>query len=182
MDRIMFSSRSDEWETPQGLYDALHEEFHFQIDLAATQANAKCPLFLSRDEDALVQSWHTLARRGWLNPPYSRKLSKAFVAKAAAERLHGFTTVMLLPARTDTKAFHDHIYDQTTCEPRLGIQVRFLSGRVRFLDEAGLIGNPAPFPSMIVVFRGEFDPTRPSEDPLRDFLVGTSSWDRGWVQ
>lgn len=155
----MFSSRSDEWETPQDLYDELHAEFDFQIDLAATQVNAKCSLFLSKDEDALAQSWHTRARRGWLNPPYSRKLSKGFIMKAAAERLHGFTTVMLLPARTDTRAFHQHIYDRVKLGPRHGVEIRFLSGRVRFLDEAGLVGNTAPFPSMIVVFRGEIDPT-----------------------
>lgn len=71
-----------------------------------------------KDDDALVQSWHTRARRGWLNPPYSRTFLKAFIRKAAAERLHGFTTVMLVPARTDTRAFHDHIYDHTQWSAR----------------------------------------------------------------
>ena len=153
MDNILFSSRSDEWETPQDLFDALHEEFDFEIDLAATAGNAKCSLFYSRDDDALTQSWHTRARRGWLNPPYSRQFSKAFIRKAAAERLLGFLTVLLLPARTDTRVFHACIYDQTTWTPRAGVEIRFLAGRVRFLDEVGVAGNAAPFPSMIVIFR-----------------------------
>jgi phage N-6-adenine-methyltransferase len=155
MDQIMFSSLSDEWETPQNLYDELHVEFNFQIDLAATQRNTKCSLFFSKDDDALAHSWNTRAQRGWLNPPYSRKFSKAFIMKAAHERLYGFTTVMLLPARTDTRAFHEVIYDQAIWAPRPGIEMRFIPGRVRFLDADGLAGNSAPFPSMIVVFRGE---------------------------
>ena len=152
----MFSSLSDEWGTPQDLYDELHVEFNFQIDLAATERNTKCSLFFSRGDDALVQSWHNTRTRlrGWLNPPYSRKFSRAFILKAAAERLKGFTTVMLLPARTDTRAFHEAIYDRTIWAPRPGIEIRFLSGRIRFLDADGLAGNSAPFPSMIVVFRG----------------------------
>jgi len=70
----MYSSRSDEWETPGELYGRLHDEFDFQIDLAATPKNAKCRKFFTANDDALAQSWHTTAQRGWLNPPYSRTL------------------------------------------------------------------------------------------------------------
>jgi len=86
---------------------------------------------------------------GWLNPPYSRGLCAKFIAKAAEERRQGFLTVMLLPARTDTKAFHAHIYDASTGQPRPGVEIRFLPGRLKF----GGSTNSAPFPSMIVVFR-----------------------------
>ena len=153
MDAILFSSRSDEWETPPDIYNSIHEEFNLQIDLAATAGNTKCASFFSRDDDALLQSWHTKARRGWLNPPYSRKLSKAFIRKAAEERLLGFMTVMLIPARTDTRVFHECIYDTMTWTPRDGVEIRLLAGRVRFLDDCGVAGNAAPFPSMIVIFR-----------------------------
>jgi len=149
----LFSSKSDEWETPQSVFDELDEEFDFQIDLAATPQNAKCEKFFTARDDALGKSWHTTAERGWLNPPYSRPLCKSFIVKAAAERLLGFTTVMLLPARTDTRAFHQHIYDRVRLGPRRGVEIRFLSGRLRFANKHGRAGDAAPFPSMVVVFR-----------------------------
>lgn len=54
----------------------------------------------------------------------------------------GNTVVMLIPARTDTKAFHEFIYHQA--------EIRFVKGRLKFNDGK----NPAPFPSMIVIFKG----------------------------
>ena len=128
---IMFSSSSDEWETPQEIFDALHEEFNFTED------------------DALDQDWRSVGRCGWLNPPYSRRLCKRFIQKAAEERLRGYLTVALLPARTDTKMFHKYIYDKNGWQPRDGIEIRLLSGRLKF---SGSVSS-APFPSMVVVFR-----------------------------
>lgn len=55
----------------------------------------------------------------------------------------GGCVVMLLPARTDTKWFHDYIYNQA--------EIRFVRGRLKF----GESQNSAPFPSMVVVFRSE---------------------------
>lgn len=147
--KLMFSSASDEWETPQDLFDRLHDEFNFQIDLAATYANRKCGLYYS---SALEVDWHQHlygVRRGWCNPPYSRGLCARFIAKAAEERTKGFLTVMLLPARTDTKAFHAHIYDAKRWRARRGITIRLLPGRLKFSGAK----DAAPFPSMIVVFK-----------------------------
>lgn len=144
---VMFSSKSDEWATPQALFDQLHAEFDFEIDLAATIDNRKCEHWWSLDDDALTWPWHAHFDRGWLNPPYS--IAGKFIAKAAEERRQGFLTVMLLPARTDTKAFHQHIYDATTWQARPGVEIRFLPGRLKFGGSA----NSAPFASMIVVFR-----------------------------
>lgn len=149
---LMFSSKSDEWATPQDFFDALHKEFDFQIDLAASPENAKCSVFYTKETSALDVDWHMEAAhvtRGWLNPPYSRGLCAKFIAKAAAERRCGFLTVMLLPARTDTKAFHTHIYDASKWQPREGVEIRFIPGRLRF----GGCKDAAPFPSMVVVFR-----------------------------
>jgi site-specific DNA-methyltransferase (adenine-specific) len=146
---LMFSSRSDEWSTPKDLYDRLHAEFDFEVDLAATIDNRKCERWWEKDDDALTWPWHVHADRGWLNPPYSRGLCAKFIAKAAEERRQGFLTVMLLPARTDTKAFHTHLYNAETWQPRPGVEIRLLPGRLRFSGSA----NAAPFPSMIVVFR-----------------------------
>lgn len=146
---LMFSSKSDEWATPQETFDALDLEFCFEIDLAATPDNTKCGMWFTKEMDALSRDWAAHADRGWLNPPYSRGLCAKFIAKAAAERRKGFLTVMLLPARTDTKAFHAHIYDAETWQAREGVEIRFLPGRLKF----GGCKDAAPFPSMVVIFR-----------------------------
>lgn len=157
-DRVLFSTGKDDWETPASLFAALDAEFKFVLDVAASMENRKCLAYLGPDHpmencrDALAGSWaNIVAGLGdcWCNPPYSRGLQGKFIAKAAAERLCGATTVMLLPARTDTKAFHAFIWDLAKHQPRVGVEVRFLKGRLKF------VGAPAsaPFPSMIVVFR-----------------------------
>lgn len=159
----MFSSATDEWETPQATFDALREEFDLCVDVAATKLNRKCPDYFGPDNadpklrDALMVDWSRYGSlsRCWMNPPYSRGLQGKFIAKAAAERERGVLTVALLPARTDTKAFHRYIYDTNThnfgpyrWRTREGVQIRFLPGRLKF----GGSKNSAPFPSMIVVF------------------------------
>jgi len=146
---LMFSSKSDEWATPQDTFDALHAEFDFQIDLAASFENAKLPFWFTKEWNALELEWFPAFTRGWLNPPYSRGLCAKFIAKAADERRKRFLTVMLLPARTDTKAFHEHIYNAATWQPREGVEIRLLKGRLKF----GGCKDSAPFPSMVVVFR-----------------------------
>lgn len=134
LNKGMFSSNTDMWETPQDLFDKLNEEFHFDVDVCAIADNAKCEKFFSPEQDGLRQEWGGVL---WCNPPYGRRIGewvkKAFLSKA--------TTVMLLPARTDTKWFHDYIYNKA--------EIRFLRGRLHFNEsKAG-----APFPSMIVIFR-----------------------------
>ena len=146
---LMFSSRSDEWATPQDTFDAVAREFPMTVDLAASEENAKCRQFITAHQNALNRDWWEYGDCGWCNPPYSRGLQGKFIEKAAQERLKGFTTVMLLPARTDTKAFHAHIYDARTWQAREGVEIRFLRGRLKF----GGGKDSAPFPSMIVVFR-----------------------------
>lgn len=158
---VLFSSATDEWETPQAFFDALNAEFHFTIDLAASFENRKCEVYYTQTDNALAHD-HDWADEvegvfgvGWCNPPYSRGLQSKFIEKAARQRLRGFTTVMLLPARTDTKAFHAHIYDASKWQPRDGIEIRLIPGRLKF----GGAANSAPFPSMVVIFRGEGTPT-----------------------
>lgn len=75
------------------------------------------------------------------NPPYSQ--IGAWVEKAFYEGHKDNTTVVLLiPARTDTKYFHNYIQHRS--------EIRFIKGRLKFGDSK----NSAPFPSMIVVFTG----------------------------
>jgi phage N-6-adenine-methyltransferase len=154
---LMFSKASDEWSTPQDFFDALHLEFVFEWDAAAMRENAKlgAHCYFGPDhthpgyQDALaVTPWATFQRRRfWLNPPYSQ--CRAFIAKAAAERWRGATTVCLVPARTDTRWWHESVWDQVRHAPRPGVEVRFVKGRLTF----GGAPTGAPFPSVVIVFR-----------------------------
>jgi phage N-6-adenine-methyltransferase len=153
----LFSTGKDDWGTPPELFAQLDAEFHFDIDVAATAGNSLRPLFYDAESDALSRDWskagswlnESEATVAYCNPPYSRGQQHKFIAKAAAERLNGVTTVMLLPARTDTRSFHAHIWDTEKHQPRPGVEVRFLKGRVKFVGATA----GAPFPSMIVIFR-----------------------------
>jgi phage N-6-adenine-methyltransferase len=135
MNEVMFSSKTDLWETPQDFFDKLNREFGFEVDVCALPSNAKCKKFYSPADDGLAQEWEGVC---WCNPPYGREIGK-WVKKAF--KSSGATVVMLLPARTDTKWFHDYIYGKA--------EIRFIKGRLKFGDSK----NAAPFPSMIVVFR-----------------------------
>lgn len=133
----LFSSRTDEWATPQALYDELNREFNFTLDPCATSANAKCERYFTKEQDGLKQSW--IGEVVFCNPPYGKEMSK-WVEKAHRES-SGATVVMLIPARTDTRYFHEFIYQIH--------EVRFIKGRLRYNDGRG----QSPFPSMIVVMR-----------------------------
>lgn len=137
----MFSSRTDEWETPQDFFDELNKEFNFDLDVCADDKNHKCDQYFTREQDGLKQSWdgHVV----YCNPPYGREIGD-WVAKCFREvyAVSCKCAVMLLPARTDTKWFHNYIYNKA--------EIRFIRGRLKF----GGSKNSAPFPSMIVVFRG----------------------------
>ena len=135
---LHFSSASDNWATPQDLFDKLNEEFHFTLDPCASAENAKCAKFYTKEDDGLSQNWDN--ERVFCNPPYGRGL-KDWVQKAW--NATGGIVVMLIPARTDTRYFHDFIYNKE------GVEIRFLRGRLKF----GGHTNSAPFPSMIVIFR-----------------------------
>lgn len=128
-------SATVEWSTPQDLFDALNEEFHFTLDVAASSENAKTERFYDEKIDGLSQSWD--GESVWCNPPYGRVI-KDWVKKASEQR--GGYTVLLIPSRTDTQWFHDHVYGKA--------EIRFVKGRLKF----GGHKSPAPFPNMICIW------------------------------
>ena len=135
---VMFSSQTDNWATPQWLFDKLNEEFGFTLDPCASKENAKCARYFTKEDNGLIQNWGGVI---FCNPPYGKEIGK-WVAKCAEEAKKPDTIcVMLIPARTDTKWFHEYIYHKA--------EIRFLKGRLKFGDST----NSAPFPSMIVIFR-----------------------------
>lgn len=134
-----FSRESDEWTTPQWLFDELDREFRFTLDACASEENHKCFWYYTKEDDALEKDWG--GQSVFCNPPYSKV--KAFVKKAFYEgQKDGTTVVLLIPARTDTTWFHNYCLYHS--------EIRFIQGRLRF---SGANVN-APFPSMIVIFRG----------------------------
>lgn len=133
----LYSSKTELWETPQDLFDALNAEFEFSLDVCALPQNAKCKKYYTPEQDGLSLPWEGVC---WCNPPYGRKVGK-WIEKAHEACLQGNTVVMLLPARTDTKWFHDYIW-------RKRVEIRFIKGRLKF----GGSKNAAPFPSMICIF------------------------------
>ena len=139
MDKVMFSSASDEWATPQDFFDKLNEEFRFTLDPCANADNHKCDKYFTKEQNGLVQDWGT--ERVYCNPPYGRGISE-WVAKCSR---HSGLAVMLIPARTDTKWFHEYVYQKQN------VEIRFIKGRLKF----GNSSNSAPFPSMVIVFNKE---------------------------
>jgi len=127
---------SDNWATPEELYNKLNAEFNFDFD--------PCPLH--SDFDGLVIEW---GKSNYINPPYSRQLKEAFVIKAIEQAKKGKTCVMLLPVSTSTRLFHRYILPNAR-------EIRFLEGRVRFLGtntKGEYVTDKAPMhDSMVVVF------------------------------
>lgn len=131
----MFSSNTDLWATPQSFFDKLNEEFRFEVDVCANDENAKCNLYYTEKEDGLSHEWVGVC---WMNPPYGREIGK-WVQKAYESSLNGATVVCLLPARTDTKWWHEYCMKG---------EIRLVKGRLKFGDGK----NSAPFPSAVVIF------------------------------
>ncbi len=139
MNSVLFSSASDVWATPQDLFDELNKEFGFNLDPCALPDNAKCEKYFTPEINGLSQCWGGYVV--FCNPPYGRQIYD-WVKKCYEEsRNPGTTVVMLIPARTDTRYFHEFIYHKAK-------EIRFIKGRLKF----GNAKNAAPFPSMIVIF------------------------------
>lgn len=154
---LMFTTGKNVQTTPREFFMELNAEFNFIHDAAAERGNSKCgSQYYGPDQvhpewrDALTASWPTWGNV-FCNPPYQHPLCAHFIAKAAAERKRGVTTVMLLAARTDTKAFHTYIWDRKWHRPRRGVKLRFVYRRLKFNNAK----DAAPFPSMVVLFKGK---------------------------
>ena len=132
----LYSSEKMDWETPDYLFLGLDFEFGFTLDVAATPKNAKCSRYYTREDDGLVQPWEGVC---WMNPPYGREVGN-WMRKACEEAQRGVTTVALVPARTDTRWWH---------ETAMKHEIRFLARRLSFKGS----NNKAPFPCAVVVIR-----------------------------
>ena len=136
----LFTSNTSEWATPQDFFNKLNEEFHFTLDPCSNHENAKCKKHFTEEQDGLRQSWDN--ETVFCNPPHGKVL-KDWVRTASAVKKRGGAVVRLIPASTDTRHFHEYIYQKPN------VEIRFIKGRLKF----GGSKNSAPFPSMLVIFR-----------------------------
>lgn len=165
----MFSSKLDSWATPQEFFNKLNEAYHFDIDVCAAKDTAKCEKFFTKENSCLDKTWGE-GNVCFMNPPYGREIGK-FIKKAYEQSLIGTKTICLLPSRTDTKWFHEFCVKG---------EIQFLKGRLIFGNDAYWewvweqeylpnskgelkknslfkkygVKNSAPFPSMVVIFKG----------------------------
>jgi site-specific DNA-methyltransferase (adenine-specific) len=152
--KVHLSSKSDEWGTPLNVFHELSDKFGpFELDVCATDENHLSDYYYTKADDGLSQSWwvstknfgaipytasYTSFKTAWMNPPYSDL--KSWMKKAYEESRKGIRVVCLIPARTDTKCWHEYVMKAE--------QILFVKGRIKFGDSA----NSAPFPSAVVVF------------------------------
>lgn len=134
---LMFSSKTDLWATPQKFFDKLSSVFRFETDVCALAENAKCERYFTPEMDGLAQTWTGVC---WMNPPYGREIGKWVEKAYKSAKQNGATVVCLLPARVDTRWWHEY------CAKG---EIHFVRGRLKF----GAATESAPFPSAIVVFR-----------------------------
>lgn len=145
----LFSSSTDEWYTPQAFFEACEKEVGgFDLDPCATSENCKAKNFFTQEDDGLLKEWFG---KVFVNPPYSEvnrakrdgKTIHGWIEKCERERERVDCIYLLIPSRTDTKAFHKFLYNKP------GVEIRFIAGRLKF----GGAENSAPFPSLLAIFR-----------------------------
>ena len=145
----LFTSNNPAYETPKEFYNKYNSKYNFTLDACASDTNHLCDKYYTVNNSCLDKDW--TGNTVWMNPPYGNEISK-FIKKAYDEwKDHNVETVMLLPARTDTKWFHDYIYRKR------GVKIEFIKGRLHFCTNGVPDKNGAPFPSMIVVYKKRED-------------------------
>ena len=135
------SSIKEDWSTPKALFAALDGIFHFTLDPCSAEYNHLCDKYYTRDDSGLLHSWK--GERVFMNPPYGKDIPQ-WTEKALQETQGGGCLVVgLVPARTDTRWWHDTIQGKA--------DVIFIKGRLKYGDG----DQAAPFPSALVFWYGQ---------------------------
>lgn len=136
MNKVHFSSSTDDWSTPVDFFKEIEKRFGcFDLDPCADHDNAKADVYYIKSEDGLSKEWKG---KVWMNPPYGREIIK-WMKKAYESSLNGAMVVCLVPSRTDTKWWHEYAMKG---------KIEFIRGRLKF----GTSKNSAPFPSALIIF------------------------------
>lgn len=138
INKHLLTSKNEEWETPQFLFNELNETYDFDLDVCASETNKKCHKFYSKDDNSLDKYWIGSC---WMNPPYGKSIA-TWMKKAYESHVKNKALVVcLVPCRTDTQWWHDYAIQGS---------IFFIKGRIRFVGAS----QPAPFPSAIIVYGG----------------------------
>lgn len=132
--KTLFSSDKEDWGTPLWLFNYLNSVFDFTLDPCSDGKNNLCKKFYTKENCVLKANWGD--ERAFVNPPYGKNMG-VWIKKASF-----YDSIVLVPARTDTKWFHLHCLDIVKCYPF------FIRGRLKFQGAT----NSAPFPSMLLFF------------------------------
>ncbi len=179
------ASKSDVWQTPGDLRDALVAELgHFVLDVAASESNAVAPVFYTKEQDALVQDWvrPDLDPSGWAfcNPPYSRGNKPKSIKKAKETALGGRGVCCVIPVGMGTKWFHRLILNEmytdqyvysvmgentldgwyvegNSSDRKLHIEVAFLEKRFKFVSPLNPDENGATGGTCVVLFQPNYN-------------------------
>ena len=135
-DSNRFASAKQDWETPDDLFSKVNSEFKFTRDACASASNTKCAQYWTADDSRLDKEWDGV---NWMNPPF--KDMKKFIQKAFEQRGNAIT-VCLIPARTNTKWWHEFCMKG---------EVFFICGRPKF--KGCIHGLPQPL-ALVVFGRG----------------------------
>jgi len=135
-------SEKDYYQSPQYVFDWMDDIYDFDVDLAASETNTKCDVFIPESSDSLSRDWHLYAKTGWLNPPYSN--IRPWVCKAAEESSKGFTTVMLINTPNGEMIYRNIFYKAS--------EIIFINGRLAFIDVNGNPKSGNTRGSCIVIF------------------------------
>ncbi len=139
--RVLFSAVDNTHTTPPAVIRAIHAEFGPQLDVCATSQTAVCKHYFSPEVDGLAQKWTGVC---WMNPPYGKELPRWMEKAYLSAQHNGATVICLVPARTDTKWWHDYAMKAD--------EIRLIKGRLKF-GHPNSKGHAAPFPSALVIFR-----------------------------
>ena len=142
MSKYDFSATRDDYLTPTEIIEYVLDTNNletFDCDVCCSKDNIpakfryrKDGLFLDSgkkvsDADGLTGTWFPV---NWCNPPFP--LCKHFIQKAVKEQKKGFTTYMLIPARTETKYWQENILSGGRAE-NPNIDVEFLRKGICFI-------------------------------------------------
>lgn len=147
LNKQLLSSKNQTWATPLSIFNPINEIFDFVLDPCAAHETAKCKIYYTEKENGLKQDWSKIGN-AYVNPPFGRELPK-WMKKCYEESIKGITVVMLIPARVDTRYWHDYAFKYARC-------ICFVKGRITFERFGSKTPKeewvPAPFPNAIVVF------------------------------
>ena len=141
------ADEKDLWQTPQDLFDAIDQEFDFDVDICASEDNNLLPDYFTEERSALTHHWNIYSRSFsvFMNPPYSQ--TQVFMERAAQQaKLHNIMVVALVNANTDTKWFGDAVKSAN--------EVRLFTGRIGFVKPSGKKASGNPKGQCLIIWRG----------------------------